>query len=64
MIEFLCLYIGFTLGFCLMDYVGVREHYYLHLYRTSPFNIFISLLMAPISFPFYLIIYLQNKFKK
>ena len=64
MIELLFLYIGFTIGMCLMDYVSVRENYYLHMYKNSCFHILVSLLFAPITFPFYLIIYIERKVRE
>lgn len=59
--ELLIFYVGFTMGLCFMDYLDVKDNANIHLYRYSIFHITLSLLLAPITFPFYLIISIKNK---
>lgn len=59
--ELLIFYVGFTMGLCFMDYLDVKRNTHIHLYRNSIFKIVISLLISPITFPFYLIISIKNK---
>ena len=59
----LALYIGFTVGLCLMDYISIRENYHLHLYKYSMLHLAFALILSPITFPFYLVVYIKDKFK-
>lgn len=59
--ELLIFYVGFTMGLCFMDYLDVKDEMGLHLYRNSIFHITLSMLLAPIAFPCYLIVYFKNK---
>ena len=60
--ELLIFYIGFTMGLCFMDYLDVKDTD-IHLYRRSIFHITLSMILAPITFPFYLINYLKDILK-
>ena len=60
--ELLIFYVGFTMGLCFMDYLDVKDTN-IHLYRRSIFHITLSMLLAPITFPFYVIRYISSKFK-
>lgn len=62
--ELLLLYIGFTMGMCVMDFISIKENYYLHLYKYSYFNFIFTLLFSPILFPFYLFVYIKNKIQE
>lgn len=59
--ELIIFYIGFTMGLCFMDYLDVKDNIHIHLYRRSIFHITLSMLLAPLTFPFYLIIAVKNK---
>ena len=61
--NLLYLYIGFTIGLCLMDYISVYN-IKLNLYKVSPFNLVISLFLSPFVFPIYFIILIKNKVKE
>lgn len=57
-------YIGFTMGLCFMDYIDVKNDVDIHLYRYSIFHIAVSLITAPITFPFYLLLVIKDKVKE
>lgn len=62
--ELLIFYVGFTMGLCFMDYLDVLDNADFHLYRRSIFHITLSMLFAPITFPFYLGIFISSKIKE
>ena len=62
-INLLCFYIGFTMGLSFMDYLDIKNDYFLHLCRYSVFHPFIAILLSPLTFPFYLIILISYKIK-
>ena len=53
--ELIIFYVGFTMGLCFMDFIDVKNHWNLHMYRHSLFNIVFTMLFAPLVFPFYVI---------
>ena len=48
-------YVGFTMGLCFMDYLDVKGGTRIHLYRNSIFKLLFAMILAPITFPFYVI---------
>lgn len=61
--ELIIFYVGFTMGLCFMDYLDVKDNGHIHLYRHSVFHITLSMLIAPLIFPFYVINLIVNKIK-
>lgn len=59
--EFIIFYVGFTMGLCFMDYLEVVRQTDFQMYRKFVFPIWIAILLAPIAFPFYLIVWGLNK---
>lgn len=59
--EIIIFYLGFTMGMCFMDYLDVKDNVDIHMYRRSIFHITLSMLLAPITFPCYLIRHFKNK---
>lgn len=62
-IHILCLYIGFTVGLSLMDYIDIKDQHYLHMCKYSLLHPFLAILFSPLNFPFYLVILISDKIK-